>query len=578
MLLAAALAGTAPAATSSVVVTADIPSAIALDPSACDGGVGSDGVLSFGTVLPNTPARTTDCVVGFASSNDTSQLRAYQADGTGTAMWAYGSGGLDTAWGGAGSVAPVLAGSQSVFDAAMQADGKVVAVGTDGGTPMVVRFNTDGTLDASFDGATVGNGKVAFAAPEGLSTIISIAIDDQGRYLLGGRDGGSTTFNVARMLPTGYLDPTFSGNGEVMVDPGAGSDCLEALTLTPTGDVFIAGKRNCAGYDSVVTMRLTSAGVLDTTYNTTGVRVDDLGAAADEGEDVRVDATNRAYVSGLVNGQGAILRYTAGGALDTTFGAPNGYVRTPGINNGCCIALQPDGKPVMVGTTGSNQWRTFRTTTAGVADTTFGAGGLGAVAPLGAGDPEDFTILGNGRLMAAGWLGGYPGTDQGVAAWRPDGTLDTSWSGDGLDSRSLNAGTDNAAAIVPFPEGRLAVVGYVGAGDPSMFVYDDGGNVSDYVDTASDWDTAPATSMFGVCLKSLTGTVTTLWTANASCPQTDGTYWRGVPSSALPAAKVGNTTAPGAATATFVFGFRPAGSQPASTYVAPIVFEALAPG
>ncbi|MCW2926245.1 MAG: hypothetical protein JWM86_213 [Thermoleophilia bacterium] len=88
-LLAASIACTLPAgpaggATSSTVVTADIPTATSLT-DLCT----TTPATSFGIVQPGTPATTSTgapCRFQFSSSNGTAQLRVRQADQTGTAM------------------------------------------------------------------------------------------------------------------------------------------------------------------------------------------------------------------------------------------------------------------------------------------------------------------------------------------------------------------------------------------------------------------------------------------------------------------------------------------------------------
>ncbi|MCW2928198.1 MAG: hypothetical protein JWM86_2166 [Thermoleophilia bacterium] len=86
ILVAAVLgAGGAHGATSSTVVSADVPSATSLSTLGCPPN--SAGVTDFGIVVPGTVTQTTaDCTVTFGSSNDTASLRVTQADGTGSAM------------------------------------------------------------------------------------------------------------------------------------------------------------------------------------------------------------------------------------------------------------------------------------------------------------------------------------------------------------------------------------------------------------------------------------------------------------------------------------------------------------
>lgn len=78
-------AATASGASSSVVVTMDVPSATTLATTGCQPHTA--GVTDFGVVQPGATARSSaDCVVSFGSSNDGASLRLAQSDGVGTAM------------------------------------------------------------------------------------------------------------------------------------------------------------------------------------------------------------------------------------------------------------------------------------------------------------------------------------------------------------------------------------------------------------------------------------------------------------------------------------------------------------
>ena len=81
-------AGGSQAATSSVVVTMDVPSATTLDATGC--APDDPDRTALGVVQPGTQAVTSlDCNVLFGSSNDSSTLRVWQSDGDGDAMAAF---------------------------------------------------------------------------------------------------------------------------------------------------------------------------------------------------------------------------------------------------------------------------------------------------------------------------------------------------------------------------------------------------------------------------------------------------------------------------------------------------------
>ena len=103
-------------ATSSTVVGATIPSATSLNTNGC--APATAGVTEFGAVTPGSTAVTSaDCVLTWGSSNASSMLRTYQADGTGTAMGAV-----------SGTVGAASASDSGVHDAISAASSSVAYV------------------------------------------------------------------------------------------------------------------------------------------------------------------------------------------------------------------------------------------------------------------------------------------------------------------------------------------------------------------------------------------------------------------------------------------------------------------
>jgi uncharacterized delta-60 repeat protein len=602
LVVVSALAAIAPAAagaaTATTVVTATVPSATQLDASGCDSGAGSDGVLGFGNILPNAAYTTTDCPVTFGSSNDTSMLKVFQADGAGTAMWSYGTGALAPTgtFGTNGKAYAVDAGNQYIYGASQQRDGRIVATGTTDYTKLnVVRWNSDGTLDTTFDGDSgTGNGIVDITPPDGISTQgLDIQQDSQGRLDIAVRTNSGANAAIVRLLADGRLDTSFGGDGFVNVDSGqAGVDVVEAISVQPDDKVIISGctapGTSCGNGTKTLLIRVDVNGNPDTTFDGDGIRVDDFGATNEDAEDVKVDPLGRIVGAGTIDDQPAIMRWSSTGALDTaSINAPNGFRRTDvtaAADGAHSVGILRDGSFIVAGS-GNNDWFTVHYTAAGALDTTYGTSGWRLVdfAQANDGSPEDVMVLADGRTMAVGPIGAWPGVDQGIAVVTATGVLDTAFSSDGKDIQSLAAaGADNAGAAIPFADGRIAVVGFAvngGNADPTAFVYEHGSGISDYANTVNDWDTASTTSMFGVCLKSVTGG-TANWNSTGSCPTVDGTNWYALPTNAAAGtAKAAYTTVSSTTgmVATFSFGMRSAASSSAGTYFAPVVFQVDAP-
>src|SRR5207247_2004888 len=97
------------------------------------------------------------------------------------------------------------------YSVAIQSDGKIVAAGFSfNGSDndfALVRCNTDGSLDTTFGGdgfptTDIGSGTIDFAT--------SVAIDGNGKIVLAGFSvSGSQTFALARYNTDGSLDTSF---------------------------------------------------------------------------------------------------------------------------------------------------------------------------------------------------------------------------------------------------------------------------------------------------------------------------------------------------------------------------------
>jgi len=152
---------------------------------------------------------------------------------------AVGSGDLDTSFGGDGTVVTDF-GSGSYDQAtalALQPDGKIVAAGSSTASGSqdfaLARYLPTGTLDISFGGdgkvlTDFGSGSEAFA--------VAMTLQPDGKIVVAGRctAGGTSAFALARYLPNGSLDASFSGDGRVCTDFGSGSEDLLWRATTPS--------------------------------------------------------------------------------------------------------------------------------------------------------------------------------------------------------------------------------------------------------------------------------------------------------------------------------------------------------
>ncbi|HJV08707.1 MAG TPA: hypothetical protein VJ653_03475, partial [Acidimicrobiales bacterium] len=164
---------------------------------------------------------------------------------------------------------PGLGGPTSVADLAVQPDGKVLAVLDSFVGPAtspahddaftVVRYNSDGSLDATFDGDGVA--LALFGA--GVDATPTSLVLQGGKITVGGSSGGN--FALARFNPDGSPDTGFAAGGIVVTDLG-GEDMLSALAVQPDGKLVAAGR---SGTDVAVARYGTAAAPTTSTSTST---------------------------------------------------------------------------------------------------------------------------------------------------------------------------------------------------------------------------------------------------------------------------------------------------------------------
>ena len=171
-------------------------------------------------------------------------------------------GDLDPSFGNHGRVVTDLGGIEFAKSAALQADGRIVVAGfTGAGKLLLLRYDSDGTLDASFGTGgtvltTIGSGGGAGA----------LALQTDGKMVAAGAAsvGGSGRIAVARYDASGTLDPTFGSGGKLLtslplIRIGDGSGF--GLALQTDGRIVVAG--GSQSYDLQV-VRFNSNGTFDT--------------------------------------------------------------------------------------------------------------------------------------------------------------------------------------------------------------------------------------------------------------------------------------------------------------------------
>jgi uncharacterized delta-60 repeat protein len=97
-------------------------------------------------------------------------------------------------------------------------------------------------------------------------------------------------------------------------------------------------------------------------------------------------------------------------------------------------------------------------------DPTFGSSGKRLTAFSRSVELYSVALQPDGKIVAAGTIGDEETGDFALARYRPDGTLDRSFSRDGKVIVAFGPGSDQAHAVAVQPDGRIVAVGYVQSG------------------------------------------------------------------------------------------------------------------
>ena len=310
---------------------------------------------------------------------------------------------------------------------AIQSDGKIIVGGsaysanpknlsaTDTNNAVLVRYNTDGTIDNTFgnEGIVTYNYNVIYNSTEINTGVGKLILQPDGKILA--LIGGAFQPFLIRFNTNGSIDTSF-GNNETHIF----TIPIGLFVIQPDAKIITAYKQD----------HYNSFGQVDSSY-------------------FRTD------------------RYNTDGTLDTTFGT-DGTVITDfgfGYNSVLAITLQPDGKVIVAGQSYNNRFAMARYTANGDLDTTFDGDGK-VITSLGSGlksYASYVSVQADGKITVAG--GSYTSIFPqeyffSIAKYNPNGSLDTSFDGDGKVNNIFDDASEtyvNLNTIIEQPDGKFLV-------------------------------------------------------------------------------------------------------------------------
>lgn len=376
-------------------------------------------------------------------------------------------------------------------DVDLQSDGKIVVAGGAG----IVRYNTDGSLDTTFNAGGAQPGVVPVTG-----NLFDVVIQPDGK-IVGAGHAIVTNKQLALLLrfnADGTPDTTFGTNGAFTTDfkKGPDSDNLRKIALQPDGKIVAAALINGTQWGVA---RFNANGGLDTSFDRDGWLTTDFGTGYPPSarsiavqSDGRIVVGGDVYVSTQRQRDVAVVRYLSNGALDTSFGGTGKVLvdfaaeYPPGgrpTENLYALAIQSDGRIVFAGDgqgptvrpgTHPLHGKLGRLNSDGSLDSSFGGNGLVLVYSPAYSHPTqgtiypaisfvDLAIQADGKIVAYSPWHSSNDFPSAVVRVNADGTLDTSFGGDGVEyfvwPDGYQDGTDYAGVVVQ-PDGKVIVASY----------------------------------------------------------------------------------------------------------------------
>ncbi|WP_139294955.1 DUF4347 domain-containing protein, partial [Planktothrix tepida] len=377
-------------------------------------------------------------VAGYSynSTNSDITLVRYNGDGTPDSLFGGGNGIVTT---------PVGAAGDEGWSVAVQGDGKILVAGYSYGFNnnntdfALVRYNANGTLDTSFD----TDGIVTTAVGSSYDLGRSVAVQADGKILVAGNsfnDSNNNDFALVRYNTNGTLDTSFDADGIVTTDLSSSYDEGWSVAVQADGKILVAGDSfNDSNNNDFALVRYNTNGTLDTSFDTDGIVTADLSSLDGSGYSVAVQADGKILVAGQsynssnsTNDDFALVRYNGDGTPDSLFGGGDGIVTTDFGTSyddvGRSVGVQGDGKILVAGYSYNNgidsDIALVRYNADGTPDSLFGGGdgivttAVGTSYDLG----RSVAVQADGKILVAGFSNNGS-NNWDIALVRYDGTL-----------------------------------------------------------------------------------------------------------------------------------------------------------
>jgi uncharacterized delta-60 repeat protein len=347
-------------------------------------------------------------------------------------------------------------------------DGTIVSVGDNGNTTnaiLISKHLSDGNLDINFN----GNGKKQISFGSAYEYCNSVIRQPDDKLVLAGSSNGDAA--LARLLPNGDFDLSFSEDGKLTLSFGAGNGSgFRKVLLQPDGKIIAIGEAyNGANFDFSAA-RFNADGSVDDTFGTSGKMLINFNNFNDFGRNAILQSDDKMIIAGgafesVFNSSIALARINTNGTLDETFGT--GGKATLNVNSDENdyvedMAILNNGK-ILLGGYSSGDFLLMRYNANGTPDNSFGNGGY-LLTDFGNSQDRAYAIAvdNNGSIFLGGH--GYEAGMSGlfhfaVAKYTSNGDLDNTFDADGKMVEIMGADGSTAYDMVIQPDGKLLLGG-----------------------------------------------------------------------------------------------------------------------
>jgi uncharacterized delta-60 repeat protein len=339
---------------------------------------------------------------------------------------------LDTSFGTSGVVTTSIDVDDIIYLSMLQTDSRIVVAGSTSSESItraaVARYTVDGDLDTSFN--TTGIQTTLIGSRTGAR---SVALQSDGKIVVSGYAFQSkTNIAVIRYNTNGSLDTTFNGTGFVTTSVGNGA-VAHSVKIQPNGNIVVGGT-SVSNEGQFMLAQYTSAGALDIFFGSSGIVLTPIGTHASI-KQIALQADGKIVAAGFSHdgsvNKFALARYNTNGTSDGSFGS--GGIVTTVIGTDAriqSIALQTDGKIVVAGfavVSGIKQFVIARYNTDGSLDTNFNASGIVLTNIQDHSVAYAIAIQTDGKIVAGGYSISPNAEQFALARYTKTGMLDNTF-------------------------------------------------------------------------------------------------------------------------------------------------------